>query len=300
MKGSGRKGHFATTSPRVVVLRTAGTNCDGETVHALRLAGAEVEVVHINALLRDPERLDRFQLLVIPGGFSYGDDIAAGKILANELRWKLREALNTFVASGRRIIGICNGFQVLVKAGFLPGFSGMDPEPLATLGANDSGRFQCEWVTLKRERSAACWLDHLPVRFDLPIAHGEGKFIPKDHASLRRLIRNRQIVFRYHGRNPNGSVAGIAAICNPQGNVVGMMPHPERHLTIYQHPSWSRRIGGNGQGHFPPHPSLSPLGGERMKVRGAWNFRGQRGSEMAVGCEFFRAAVTSGQGKAWN
>lgn len=227
------------------MLRTAGTNCDGETVHALRLGGAEVEVVHVNALLRDPGQVARYQLLVIPGGFSYGDDIAAGKILANELRWKLGDALKAFVASGRRVIGICNGFQVLVKAGLLPGFDGLDDQQTVTLGFNDSGRFQCEWVTLQHERSAARWLKALPRRFQLPIAHGEGKFITKSPAVLLRLERNGQVVFRYWDRNPNGSIARIAGICNPQGNVLGLMPHPERHITRYQQPDWTR---GNGSG----------------------------------------------------
>src|SRR5438477_317848 len=165
-------------SVKAIILRTAGTNCDQETAHALRMAGAEPDIVHVNQLIVKNVDLDPYQLMVIPGGFSYGDDIAAGKILANELRFKLREALDEFVAQGKRIIGICNGFQVLVKTGFLPG----TPEraQTVTLAANDSGQFQCHWVRLRREKSACQWLNETDAQWELPIAHGEGKFVAQD------------------------------------------------------------------------------------------------------------------------
>ncbi len=226
------------SGPRAMVLRTAGTNCDQETSEALRLAGAEPSVRHINEVLADKGLLATFDVLVIPGGFSYGDDVAAGKILANELRFKLVEALDRFVARGKRIIGICNGFQVLVKAGFLPGSA--DHSQTVTLANNDSGQFQCHWVRLKREKSACEWLDDTATRWELPIAHGEGKFIPLDAKTLATLEKRRQIVFRYSGINPNGSIGAIAGICNAKGNVIGLMPHPERHVSISQHPEWSR------------------------------------------------------------
>src|ERR1019366_2325431 len=166
------------SSAKAIVLRSAGTNCDQESAFALRLAGAEPDVVHINQLLSKQVSLDAYRLMIIPGGFSYGDDVAAGRILANELRFKLRGALDEFVAQGKRIIGICNGFQVLVKTGYLPGNSGRTQT--VTLAANDSGQFQCHWVRMKREKSACKWLEDTDPNWELPIAHGEGKFVAQD------------------------------------------------------------------------------------------------------------------------
>lgn len=223
---------------KALVLRTAGTNCDAETAEALRQGGAEPVTLHINRFLEDRESFDAFQILAIPGGFSYGDDVAAGKILANELRFKLRQKLDRFVDSGRKVIGICNGFQVLVKTGYLPG----TPEraQTVTLAHNESGRFQCHWVKLKRENSICKWLNTTDDEWELPIAHGEGRFVTQDSAVLNDLEKNKQIVWRYSGINPNGSVNDIAGICNKQGNVIGLMPHPERHLFRTQHPEWTR------------------------------------------------------------
>ena len=223
---------------KAIVLRSAGTNCDQESAHALLLAGAEPDVVHINQLLSKQVTLDAYRLMIIPGGFSYGDDVAAGKILANELRFKLRGALDQFVAQGKRIIGICNGFQVLVKTGYLPGTPGR--AQTVTLAPNDSGQFQCHWVRMKREKSACRWLGDTDAHWELPIAHGEGKFVTQDAATLDALEKNGQIVFRYRGDNPNGSVSAIAGICSADGNVLGLMPHPERHVVYTQHPEWTR------------------------------------------------------------
>jgi phosphoribosylformylglycinamidine synthase I len=235
---------------KAIVLRTAGTNCDQETAHALRMAGAEPAIIHVNQLISKKVDLSPYHLLVIPGGFSYGDDVAAGKILANELRFKLRGALDDFIAQGKRIIGICNGFQVLVKTGYLPGpasakaTAGGNSELVqsVTLAANDSGRFQCHWVRLRREKSACSWLSETDWQWDLPIAHGEGKFVTQDAKTLAALEKKRQIIFRYQGANPNGSVNAIAGICNADGNVVGLMPHPERHVSRSQHPEWTRGV----------------------------------------------------------
>jgi len=226
---------------QALVLRTAGTNCDVETAEALRQSGAEPVTLHINRFLDGKESLDAFQILAIPGGFSYGDDVAAGKILANELRFKLRQKLDRFVDSGRRVIGICNGFQVLVKTGYLP--ETPDRTQTVTLAHNDSGRFQCHWVSLTRENSACKWLNSTDEEWELPIAHGEGKFMTLDAAVLQDLEKNKQVVWRYRGTNPNGSVNAIAGICNPRGNVVGLMPHPERHMLRTQHPEWTRGRG---------------------------------------------------------
>jgi len=224
---------------RAIVLRSAGTNCDQESAYALRLVGAEPFVIHINQLLSKQVSLDSFSLMIIPGGFSYGDHVAAGKILTIELRFKLRKALDEFIGQGKRIIGICNGFQVLVKTGYLPG----NPEraQTVTLAANDSGQFQCHWVCMKREKSACTWLNETDVSWELPIAHGEGKFVTQDARTLAALEKNGQVVFRYKGTNPNGSTNAIAGICSADGNVVGLMPHPERHVVATQHPEWTRQ-----------------------------------------------------------
>lgn len=224
-----------------LILRAAGTNCDLETIHALKEAGAESESVHINQLLLGRVRLHPYQMLVLPGGFSYGDDISAGKVLANELKFRLKDQLRTFIEAKKLVIGVCNGFQILVKAGLLPGLETIDVQQSVTLSLNDSARFQCEWIDVKHEASAASWLDGILPTFDLPIAHGEGKFITASSKVMATLKKNRQIVFRYKTRNPNGSEEAIAGICNPQGNVVGLMPHPERFVTRYQHPNWTNR-----------------------------------------------------------
>ncbi len=240
--------HSSSPKPQVLVLRAAGTNCDQETVHALQTCGGETTLMHINQLLTGRVRLHPFQILVIPGGFSYGDDISAGKVFANEMRLRLRDQLQRFVEAKKLVIGICNGFQVLVKAGLLPGFEPVDDDQSVTLALNESARFQCEWVGIKSEKSAASWLDSMPSQFELPIAHGEGRFLTLNSQVLDRLKRNKQIVFRYVN-NPNGSQEKIAAICNKNGNVIGMMPHPERFFVRYQHPNWpalSERSGAEG------------------------------------------------------
>ena len=222
--------------PKVIVLRTAGTNCDKETAFAFKMAGGEVDLVHINELARDEKFLKDYQILAIPGGFTYGDDIASGKILANEIKYKLNKDLKNFINSGKLIIGICNGFQVLVKAGILPGINTGTIE--ATLSFNDSGSFIDKWVYLgTRERCV--WTKGIEKTIYLPIAHGEGKFIPRDKEVLAQLRKNRQIVFKY-ADNPNGSIDDIAGICDTTGRILGMMPHPERHVLGTQHPRWTR------------------------------------------------------------
>ncbi len=224
---------------KALVLRTAGTNCDYETQHALKLCGAEPHLRHVREILKNSEEIFKYKILIVPGGFSYGDDIAAGKILANEMRLKLREPLARFVAKKRLVIGICNGFQVLAKTGLLPGDASLSFQQNATLTQNDSGRFQCEWVPVKNEKSRAAWLNALPNQFQLPIAHGEGKFVAKNAELLKQIEKNHQVILRYAG-NPNGSQNSIAGICNEMGNVVGLMPHPERYVTHFQHPAWSK------------------------------------------------------------
>lgn len=235
---------------QALVLRTAGTNCDDETVRALSLAGAEPQRAHLHRILAEPARLDEVSLLVIPGGFSYGDDVAAGRVFGAELRHHLRSALDAFVGRGGYVLGVCNGFQVLIESGLFD-----DPEAPSgatrdvALTGNASDRFECRWVTLRAEDSACSWLtagELLPC----PAAHAEGRFVVRDTATLERLRARRQIALRYvsedgsapsYPDNPNGSVDDIAGLCDPSGRVLGLMPHPERNVTPWQHPHWTRR-----------------------------------------------------------
>jgi len=225
------------------VLRAPGTNCDVETAFAFQQAGAEVALVHVNQLLRREQRIIDYQIMVIPGGFTYGDDISAGKVLANELRLKLGEDVMRFFEAGGLILGICNGFQVLVKAGFLPEPNGGLPR--LTLTNNDSGRFECRWVHLAVNESSPCVFTQGMERLYIPVAHGEGKVVA-DPEILPKL----NVVVRYtdeHGdtsagypHNPNGSVDNIAGICDSSGRIFALMPHPERHIRGTQHPQWTR------------------------------------------------------------
>jgi phosphoribosylformylglycinamidine synthase len=235
--------------PKTLILRTAGTNCDKETAHAFELAGATTEAVHLNRLLENPALAADYQLLAIPGGFSYGDDIAAGRILANQIVHHLRDVFAAFVDAGKPVLGVCNGFQVLVKTDLLPGAIGGATGQTATLTHNDSGRFQCRWVTLKPVSRKCIWTKNLS-EMELPIAHGEGKFVPANDKVRQALRDNDQIALVYAGENPNGSTDAIAGVCDASGLVLGLMPHPERHVACYQHPAWAARgtIDGEGQG----------------------------------------------------
>ncbi len=243
--------------PKVLLLRTAGTNCNVETAFAFEQCGAQVDQVHLEELFAGRARMKEYQILALPGGFSYGDDIASGRIFANELRVRLGEDVAQFIKDGKLVIGICNGFQILVKAGILPGPFVQNAQQIqtATLFNNDSGRFESRWVTLKT--SGKCiWTKDLPETIYIPVAHGEGKFIPADQTLLTELEVRGQVVFRYVTReggkpgypdNPNGSSDDIAGITDPTGRILGLMPHPERHFLGTQHPFWTRldRNGDN-------------------------------------------------------
>ncbi|MBI4615877.1 MAG: phosphoribosylformylglycinamidine synthase I [Planctomycetes bacterium] len=228
---------------RAIVLRAAGTNCDRETVHALELAGARAERVHVARLAEKPALLSSCQILVLPGGFTYGDDTGAGRILGLELERRLGEPLSRFVESGRLVMGICNGFQVLVRMGLLPGFG----KGTVALTDNDSGRFECRWIVLESRSQKTVYCPP-GERLAMPVAHGEGKFVVSDAETLARLEAEGQIAFVYSGKgtapagypeNPNGSVGGIAGITDATGRVLGLMPHPERHVHLYHHPDWT-------------------------------------------------------------
>lgn len=234
----------------VIILRTAGTNCDIETAFAFEEAGAKTELVHINELACGGKRLDHYHIMAIPGGFTYGDDIASGKILANELRFRIGGDVKKFIRDGKLVIGICNGFQVLVKAGMLPNLKGDLITIESTLTLNDSAKFEDRWVYLKRSANKCVWTKGIDEVIQLPVAHGEGKFIPKDDSVLNALKKEGLIVFEYTDEsgkrkgypvNPNGSVENIAGICDRTGRIFGLMPHPERHITPYQGPGWTRK-----------------------------------------------------------
>ena len=214
--------------PAAIVVAGPGTNRDDDALLALDLAGAEPSVVLAGELAERPELLDAARIAVVAGGFSYGDALGAGRMLALDLTLadggRLGEGLRDFVAGGRPVIGICNGFQVLTRTGLLPG----------ALGHNASGRFDCRWVRLAAEPDSRCiWTDGLDGELHCPIAHGEGRYV---HPDADGLAAAGQVALRYVGGNPNGSVADIAGVCDETGVVLGLMPHPENHVLARQHP----------------------------------------------------------------
>jgi phosphoribosylformylglycinamidine synthase len=232
---------------KAVVLRAAGINCDMETEYALEAAGAQAESVHINKIIKDKKLLEQHQILVFPGGFSYGDDVAAGKILANQVIHHLSEPIQKFIDDGKLVLGICNGFQVLVKAGILPGDS-TGTQIDVTITYNDSGKFEDRWVYLAPQTERCVFIER-GRQIYLPVAHGEGKVVTKDEAILEKLKSESHIAFKYVDKdgkeggypvNPNGSVDSIAGLTDATGRVLGLMPHPERHIRLTQHPHWSR------------------------------------------------------------
>src|SRR5438132_6400571 len=232
--------------PRALILRAPGANCDLEAQFAFAQAGAQAERVHINRLREQPGLLQRYQILVIPGGFTYGDDVAAGKILATQLAHFLGDSLRRFRDADRLILGICNGFQVLLKAGLL--IPPDDEGPVATLTNNASGKFEDRWI-YRRAAPGNCPLLRGYERMYVPTAHGEGRFICREPWILRGLEQAGQVVVRYvesQGKpgdypiNPNGSHGEVAGICDVTGRVVGTMPHPERQVLPVQHAAWAR------------------------------------------------------------
>lgn len=224
--------------PKTLIIRTAGTNCDRELVYAFERAGSTTESIHLNKLIDEPALLERFDLIGVPGGFSYGDDIAAGRIFANRLKHRLLEPFQKSIARGVPIIAPCNGFQVLVKMGLLPDPSAA--KQTVTLADNTAGRFTDKWISVKAEPTSPCiWTRDLDT-FDLPIAHGEGRFTAPEQV-ISELENNGQVALRYFEGNPNGSVQNIAGICDPTGLVLGLMPHPERFIDPTNHPHWARQ-----------------------------------------------------------
>ncbi len=242
--------------PRALILRAPGTNCDVETAYAFERAGAAATTLHVNRTLENPRLLDEFQILCIPGGFSYGDDVAAGRIFGNQIRHHLGEQLRTFRERQKLVLGICNGFQVLLRSGILFEDLGTVDDPPATLVWNDSGKFEDRWVRLLSAAGPCVFFQGITAMY-LPVAHAEGKFVVRDEQVLRKLEARGQVVLRYasqaaphqvteqYPENPNGSITGIAGLCDATGRVCGFMPHPERHIDRTQHPRWTRGEGAD-------------------------------------------------------
>lgn len=248
-------------TPSVAVLRAPGTNCDHETAHAFELAGAKAERMHLFRLLEQPRRLLDYQILCVPGGFSYGDDIGSGVIFASHLRNRLAAVLQEFLQGDRLCLGICNGFQAILKAGILPSgqltplTTAADNSVTATLTWNHNGKYTARWVHLRTAGSHNVFLRDIQS-LDLPIAHAEGRIVVRNPVVVSQWKANRQLALCYSKRgssdpdpsttvltfpdNPNGSVANLAGLSDPTGRVLGLMPHPERFLFRTQHPNWTR------------------------------------------------------------
>jgi phosphoribosylformylglycinamidine synthase subunit PurQ / glutaminase len=241
---------------KVCVLRVGGTNCDAETARAFQELGVQAETVHVNELIKRKNLAD-YSVLVFPGGFSYGDYVRSGVIFARHLSAQLGKEIKAFVDEGRPILGICNGFQILVEFGLLPGFEGISEYPEATLTTNEPAGFKCKWTYLKQENRGKCaFTNAIPQGkvIRIPIAHGEGRLLfpkEKEQQMLKSLLDEDMLVFRYCAKegkvadgeypaNPNGSFYDIAGICNREGNIFGLMPHPERAMYWWQQPDWTR------------------------------------------------------------
>ena len=239
-------------SVQVLVVHAPGTNRDGDMAEACTLAGGQAEILTLSHLVQSPKQILEYDFLVFPGGFSYGDDHGAGKAWSSVLRQEFKDELDVFVKSGRPVLGVCNGFQTLLKAGLIPGPDESSVvwshNPPATLTNNESNQFECRWVRLEPDANSACvFTQHLDAPIDCPVAHGEGRVALRAPGDLDALRAAGQIVFRYVARNgdntvnypanPNGSVDHIAALCNPQGNVMVMMPLPENLIYEWQRPS---------------------------------------------------------------
>lgn len=261
--------------PKTLVLTGYGINCDIETQEVFERCGSYAKRVHLTDLINETKRLSDFNILALPGGFSFGDDIASGKVLANMLKYNLGEQIDEFIDGGNLIIGICNGFQAMVKMGLLPGFDGDYKKQDVTLTFNDSGKFEDRWVYLKRNPDSKCIYTKGINRIYLPVRHGEGKFVAKNPDVRDRLHKNGHVALTYTNPpqkpaeikrpvldtdvkrpeliysealaedvqfpyNPNGSEDNIAGICDETGRVYGMMPHPEAFVCREQHPRWTR------------------------------------------------------------
>lgn len=242
--------------PKALILQAHGTNRDYDVAEALSLAGADPHPIPLNDLRAGKKHFADYQLLVVAGGFSYADSLGAGKLLALDLNSYFNEEISAFVEAGKPVIGICNGFQALVKSGILPGEKKEVEKNEVTLTFNAEGHFECRWVNLMPVSQTCIWTKELNEQITCPVAHGEGNFQISDSSYVNALTLQDQIALTYiysdgapangdYPANPNGSILDIAGICNPQGNVLGLMPHPENHIYPHQHPQWTRGVKGN-------------------------------------------------------
>jgi phosphoribosylformylglycinamidine synthase len=229
---------------KALVLTGYGINCEQESAYAIRKCGGNADIMHINKVMEDARILESYNMLMIPGGFSFGDDLGSGKVFGNKMRFRIRDPLEAFIKRGNLILGVCNGFQIMVKMGLLPE---PDFKQRVTLTNNDSGHFEDRWVILKANAQSPCIFTKGIDRTLVPIRHGEGKFVPEDAAALETLKSNNQIVFQYidenselagYPYNPNGSVMNIAGICDRSGKIFGLMPHPEAFNIVENCPWW--------------------------------------------------------------
>ena len=247
-----------TTKPRAIIISGNGTNCEREAAEACRLGGFEADIVHISLILSGEVTLDSYQFLNLTGGFLDGDDLGSAMVQANRLKYavvagdgeRVSDQISRFIDAGKPILGVCNGFQLMVKMGLLPGLEG-GLEPTTTLTFNDSGRFEDRWVTLLVDEESPCIFTKDLKSVDLPIRHGEGKFTVRDDEILGQLKAGHLLTVYYmdpvtgkptmnYPENPNGSVEAAAGICSPSGLLFGLMPHPEAYLHRVNHPRWTR------------------------------------------------------------
>jgi phosphoribosylformylglycinamidine synthase subunit PurQ / glutaminase len=240
--------------PSALILQATGTNRDPDVAEAFQLAGAETDIVHINQLKQAEKKWQDYQILVVAGGFSYADALGAGKLLSIDLKTYFLDEVRSFIASRKPVIGICNGFQTLVKSGLI--FENGSEKKMAngTLTFNEQGHFECRWVNLIPVSEKCIWIKKGDSIIECPIAHGEGNFMLESQTDLKKIIDNDMVALRYgdsqnhfadgkYPENPNGSVYDIAGICNAAGNVLGLMPHPENNIHPYQHPQRTRGTG---------------------------------------------------------
>jgi len=253
-----------------LVLCGYGLNCDIETAHAIELAGARARRVHINSVIDGSVRLADFRMMVFVGGFSWGDDHGAGVIQAVRMKKNAGEKILQFVDDGNLVLGICNGFQTLVNLGLLPGFDGNYQDRSVALTYNDCGNFRDDWVSLQINADSPCVFTRGLSQMELPVRHGEGKFVAADRV-INRLIREKQVVCRYaraegspaggsFPENPNGSADDIAGICDPTGRIFGLMPHPEAFNHPTNHPDWPRTRERAARSGAPAAEALPPTG----------------------------------------
>jgi phosphoribosylformylglycinamidine synthase len=237
--------------PSVLILHATGTNRDFDVAEAFTTAGANPEIVHINQLKSGEKHWKNYQILVLAGGFSYADALGAGKLLSIDLKTYFLDEIRAFIQQKKAVIGICNGFQTLVKSGLIFEDENSEKQINGTLTFNQSGHFECRWVTLAATTEHCIWVKKNQPLIECPIAHGEGNFVLENPAEIQRLISSGMVALRYtnpqgqaaqgqYPENPNGSMDDIAGICNPAGNVLGLMPHPENNIYGYQHPQRTR------------------------------------------------------------